>query len=145
MLQFQTCGNLHAFPLPLTRSSSNLPFLSLTLKPILTLCHPLVDTPPSLYDIIAVYVSSGCVALSILKKAAAYVPSRCAALYIGESWCLCPSGCAALYIGGSWCLCPSGCVALYIGESHSLCPQWTRRLLYRRKLVPMSNCMRRPL
>ena len=44
LLQFQTCGNLRAFPLPSTRSSSILPSLSLPLKPILTLCHPLIYT-----------------------------------------------------------------------------------------------------
>ena len=45
--RFQTCGNLRAFPLPLTRSSSILPSLSLPLTPILTLCHPLTATVSS--------------------------------------------------------------------------------------------------
>ena len=39
--QFQTFGNLRAFSLPSTWSGFLLPSLSLPLKQILTLCHPL--------------------------------------------------------------------------------------------------------
>ena len=47
----QTCHDLRIFPLPSTWSSSILLSHSLPLKPILILCHPLVNMPGKKWEI----------------------------------------------------------------------------------------------